>query len=102
MTRKFNFSAGPATLPLSVLKKAQQELLDYDHHGMSIMEMSHRSKAFDDVLNRAKSGIINLYHIPDVSGVGISLDLIERLIISYPNVIAGIKDSSGNWKNTEK
>ena len=44
---------------------------------------------------------IYLYHIPPVSGVNISLDLIERLIIRYPNVIAGIKDSSGNWKNTQ-
>ena len=44
---------------------------------------------------------IYLYHIPPVSGVSISLDLIERLIIRYPNVIAGIKDSSGNWDNTQ-
>ena len=44
---------------------------------------------------------IYLYHIPPVSGVNISLDLIERLIIRYPNVIAGIKDSSGNWDNTQ-
>ena len=44
---------------------------------------------------------IYLYHIPPVSGVSISLDLIERLIIRYPNVIAGVKDSSGNWNNTQ-
>ncbi|SUZ83123.1 uncharacterized protein METZ01_LOCUS35977 [marine metagenome] len=44
---------------------------------------------------------IYLYHIPPVSGVSISLDLIERLIIRYPNVIAGVKDSSGNWDNTQ-
>ncbi len=44
---------------------------------------------------------IYLYHIPPVSGVSISLDLIERLIIRYPNVIAGVKDSSGNWENTQ-
>ena len=44
---------------------------------------------------------IYLYHIPPVSGVSISLDLIERLIIRYPNVIVGVKDSSGNWDNTQ-
>ncbi len=44
---------------------------------------------------------IYLYHIPPVSGVSISLDLIERLIIRYPNVIVGVKDSSGNWENTQ-
>jgi 4-hydroxy-tetrahydrodipicolinate synthase len=44
---------------------------------------------------------IYLYHIPPVSGVSISLDLIERLIIRYPNAIVGVKDSSGNWNNTQ-
>jgi len=44
---------------------------------------------------------IYLYHIPPVSGVSISLDLIERLIIRYPNAIVGVKDSSGNWDNTQ-
>ena len=60
-------------------------------------------KSYSETIQRIGSEKLKiyLYHIPDVSGVGISLDLIERLIISYPNVIAGIKDSSGNWKNTE-
>ncbi len=44
---------------------------------------------------------IYLYHIPPVSGVSISLDLIERLVIRYPNTIVGVKDSSGNWENTQ-
>jgi 4-hydroxy-tetrahydrodipicolinate synthase len=44
---------------------------------------------------------IYLYHIPPVSGVSISLDLIERLVIRYPNAIVGVKDSSGNWNNTQ-
>jgi 4-hydroxy-tetrahydrodipicolinate synthase len=44
---------------------------------------------------------IYLYHIPPVSGVNISLDLIERLVIRYPNTIVGVKDSSGNWENTQ-
>ncbi len=44
---------------------------------------------------------IYLYHIPPVSGVNFSLDLIERLVIRYPNTIVGVKDSSGNWENTQ-
>ena len=65
MDRIFNFSAGPATMPTAVLEKAQKELLNFDQSGMSIMEMSHRSKAFEDVLARAKSGIISLLNVPD-------------------------------------
>ena len=51
--RVFNFNPGPATLPLSVLEKVQAELLNYQGEGLSILEMSHRSKAFDDIVNRA-------------------------------------------------
>ena len=53
--RVYNFNAGPATLPLSVLEKAQEELLDYKGSGMSIMETSHRAKEFDDVIKEASS-----------------------------------------------
>ena len=53
MSRVFNFSAGPAALPLEVLEIAQRELLDYRGTGMSVMEMSHRSKAFIDIAERA-------------------------------------------------
>ena len=49
MTRIFNFCAGPATLPLPVLEKARDEMLDYRGLGMSVMEISHRSAAFDEV-----------------------------------------------------
>lgn len=55
--RVFNFSAGPATLPLPVLKKAQEELLNYRGAGMSILEMSHRSKVFDEINNRAADNV---------------------------------------------
>ena len=51
--RVFNFSAGPATLPLSVLQKAQEELLSYNGEGLSVLEMSHRSKSFTDIIDRA-------------------------------------------------
>ena len=55
MTKRiYNFSAGPATLPLAILEKAQQEFLNFNNEGMSIMEMSHRSKTFEAVLGKAK------------------------------------------------
>ena len=48
MSRVYNFSAGPAVLPEEVLKEAQEEMLDYRGCGMSVMEMSHRSKVFQN------------------------------------------------------
>ena len=52
-TRIFNFSAGPAVLPLPVLEQAQRDMLSLPGVGMSVMEISHRSKAFEDLLNGA-------------------------------------------------
>ena len=52
MSRVYNFSAGPAVLPEEVLKEAAEEMLDYRGCGMSVMEMSHRSKVFDDYYSR--------------------------------------------------
>ena len=49
MTRVYNFAAGPAAIPEWVLKKAQNEMLDYHGSGMSVMEMSHRSSEFQDI-----------------------------------------------------
>ena len=63
--RMFNFSAGPAVLPLPVLKKAQEELLLYPGAGASVMEISHRSKAFAGILERAKADMKALLGIPD-------------------------------------
>ena len=54
MSRVYNFSAGPAVLPEEVLKEAQAEMLDYKDTGMSVMEMSHRSKAFDQIIQEAE------------------------------------------------
>ena len=51
MSRVYNFSAGPAVLPEEVLKEAAAEMLDYQGCGMSVMEMSHRSKAYDAIIN---------------------------------------------------
>ena len=57
VNRIFNFSAGPAVLPLSVLEKAQAELVDYKGLGMSVMEMSHRSKPYEEIIESAEKGL---------------------------------------------
>ncbi|KAL8158443.1 phosphoserine aminotransferase 2, chloroplastic-like [Apium graveolens] len=63
--RVFNFAAGPATLPESVLKKAQSDLFIYQHSGMSVMEMSHRGKDFTQIIQKAESDLRELLSIPD-------------------------------------
>ena len=63
--RTYNFSAGPATIPLKVLQQIQQEMLNFSGCGASIMEISHRSATFIDVLNSARSGIRQLLGIED-------------------------------------
>ena len=65
MSRVYNFSAGPAVLPEDVLKEAAAEMLDYKGTGMSVMEMSHRSKAYDAIIKDAESDLRDLLHIPD-------------------------------------
>ena len=65
MSRVYNFSAGPAVLPEEVLREAANELLDYNGTGMSVMEMSHRSKAFDDIIKTAEADLRDLMNIPD-------------------------------------
>ncbi|MDD6847662.1 MAG: 3-phosphoserine/phosphohydroxythreonine transaminase [Oscillospiraceae bacterium] len=65
MARVYNFSAGPAVIPESVLKEAAEEMLDYKGSGMSVMEMSHRSKWFDDIIKEAEKDLRELMNIPD-------------------------------------
>ena len=65
MSRVYNFSAGPAVLPEEVLREAADEMLDYRGCGMSVMEMSHRSKVFDDIIKEAEADIRTLMNIPD-------------------------------------
>ena len=65
MSRVYNFSAGPAVLPEDVLKEAAAEMLDYKGCGMSVMEMSHRSQVFDDIIKEAEQDLRDLMHIPD-------------------------------------
>ena len=65
MGRVYNFSAGPAVLPEEVLKEAAEEMLDYRGCGMSVMEMSHRSKMFQDIIDEAEADLRDLLNIPD-------------------------------------
>ena len=65
MSRVYNFSAGPAVLPESVLKEAADEMFDYKGTGMSVMEMSHRSKAYDEIIKTAEADLRELMNIPD-------------------------------------
>ncbi len=65
MKRVFNFSAGPAILPEEVLKEAADEMLDYKGSGMSVMEMSHRSKIYQQIIDEAELDLRKLMHIPD-------------------------------------
>ena len=65
MTRVYNFSAGPACLPEWVLKKAANEMLDAHNSGMSVMEMSHRSSEFQDIIDTCKARLKRLMNIPD-------------------------------------
>ena len=64
MSRVYNFSAGPAVLPEEVLLEAAEEMMDYRGCGMSVMEMSHRSKMFDDIIGSAEQDLRDLLHIP--------------------------------------
>ncbi len=65
MARIYNFSAGPAVLPEEVLKEAAEEMMDYRGCGMSVMEMSHRSKMYDDIIKAAEQDLRDLLNVPD-------------------------------------
>ncbi|MDQ7010211.1 MAG: aminotransferase class V-fold PLP-dependent enzyme, partial [Mariprofundaceae bacterium] len=65
MTRKFNFSAGPAMLPTAVIERAQQEMPEWNDSGMSVMEMSHRGKEYMSIATRAEQNLREVMNIPD-------------------------------------
>ena len=65
MSRVYNFSAGPAVLPEEVLQAAADEMMDYKETGMSVMEMSHRSKPFEEIITEAEADLRDLMGIPD-------------------------------------
>ena len=65
MSRVYNFSAGPSMLPVEVLKKAQNEMVEYGKSGMSVMEMSHRSKDYEEIIFGCEALVRELMHVPD-------------------------------------
>ncbi len=65
MARKFNFSAGPAMLPTAVMERAQQEMLEWNGSGMSVMEMSHRGKEYMSIATKAEQNLREVMSIPD-------------------------------------
>ncbi len=65
MSRVFNFSAGPSMLPVPVLERCASEMLDYNNSGMSVMEMSHRSPVYEEIINAAEANLRKLMNIPD-------------------------------------
>ena len=65
MNRVYNFSAGPSMLPLSVLERAASEMTDYKGSGMSVMEMSHRSAVYEEIINNTEANLRTLMGIPD-------------------------------------
>lgn len=103
MARVYNFSAGPATLPEDVLKQAAAEMLDYRGCGMSVMEMSHRSKEFKDIIETAEAdlrellGMPNDYRVIFMQGgataqfAAVPMNLMRNRVANY--VV------SGNWSN---
>ena len=65
MDRVFNFSAGPSGLPLEILQQAQADMINYKNCGMSVMEMSHRSEDFEEIIKTAESDLRDLMKIPE-------------------------------------
>ena len=65
MDRVLNFYPGPAALPIDVLKEARDEMLNWNNTGMSVMEISHRSKQYEEVHNGAQELLKKLFNLPD-------------------------------------
>ena len=69
MDRVYNFAAGPSTMPEEALQTAAREMLSFNGTGMSVMEMSHRSKAYQDIFDETEALLRELMHIPDTYSV---------------------------------
>ncbi|HAL31574.1 MAG TPA: 3-phosphoserine/phosphohydroxythreonine aminotransferase, partial [Lachnospiraceae bacterium] len=65
MSRVYNFSAGPSMLPVEVLETAKEQMLDYNGSGQSVMEMSHRSKVYDEIIKTAEADFRSIAGVPD-------------------------------------
>ena len=94
MSRVYNFSAGPAVLPEEVLNEAAAEMLDYNGSGMSVMEMSHRSKWFQDIIDQAEADIRSLMAIPDNYKVLFLQGGASQQFSAVPMNLCGLPDAS--------
>lgn len=108
MSRVYNFSAGPAVLPEEVLKEAQEEMLDYRGCGMSVMEMSHRSKVFQNIIDEAEADLRDLMGIPSnykvlflQGGASLQFSMIPMNLMKN-GVADYIVTASGQRKHTQK
>src|SRR6266849_11029459 len=100
--RIFNFAAGPATMPVPVLEEAQKHLLALPGVGMSVMEISHRSKTFEDILNQAISDIRELAGVPSnykilmlQGGASLQFSMVPMNLLT-PGTVADYIDT-GSW-----
>ena len=101
MNRVYNFSAGPSMLPLPVLEKAQSELVCYGTSGMSVMEMSHRSKMYEEIIAKAEADLRTLMNIPDNYKVlflqgGASMQFAQVPL----NLLSGYKTGKADYINS--
>jgi phosphoserine aminotransferase len=103
-TRIYNFSAGPAVLPLPVLQEAQRDLISLPDVGMSVMEISHRSKTFEDLLSQAEADIRTLANIPSTykvlflqGGASLQFSMVPMNLLT-PGATADYIDS-GSWSD---
>src|SRR5690606_33669026 len=101
MARPWNFSAGPAAMPAEVLETAAREMLDWHGSGMSVMEMSHRGKAFGEILAQAEADLRDLLAVPAnfrilfMQGGGLAENAIVPLNLSRGGVVDFVV--SGSW-----
>lgn len=104
MARVLNFSAGPSQLPLEVLEKAAKEMTDYGNTGTSVMEMSHRSKAFEGIINNAKDNLRKLMNVPENYDIIFMQGGASTQFAAVPLNLLGDKDSAdysdtGAWSD---
>jgi phosphoserine aminotransferase len=101
VSRVYNFSAGPAVLPVEVLKEAQEEMLDYRGCGMSVMEMSHRSPMFDAIIQEAEADLRDLLAIPENYKVLFLTESAHHMFAQIPMNLMKNKVAdyiiTGNW-----
>ena len=100
--RKINFSAGPSRLPEPVLKRLQEQLYDHEGQGMSILEMSHRSKTVEGIINDAKDRLTKIMNIPDGYSIGFFIGGASLQFINIPlNFLSegkvGAYVNTGSW-----